>query len=335
MEKARDAKLIKSLQKERGQLPDHLLAGVDRHNVRFAVRRSDVIETGRKRSKVRGKGKTKKWLPQAVQRLCFGRPYAPPSVRKRVKGKSSVKSMIRVRVKRRSPCASSVRATADWFESAHNHCQQLRNCLAFHYLVLQEEHLRGLPQAEHAALLVQFDETEQQLLVDGDRAIFSFMMLHVTLIWTMLDGTPYKVECPVPPTVIADTSAKNILTAILKCMPLDLKHLKAKVAALSLILVSDSARACKKAGRHFKACAKLSHHQGLIDGVMVVHKPCLMHQLGIVVGSSLRTMDLIGNMFCACCLMQRGSTKRSLKAACRTYFDKSLQVVLRISGGRQ
>ncbi len=143
-------------------------------------------------------------------------------------------------------------AAADWFESSTNRTQHLRNAVALQYITEVERVISNLPSACHATLLVAFDETEQDLQVDGESGRYSFMMVHYTLHWVLDGGVSQKYELPAPPVVVQDTGAKTLLTAILKRMPVDLAKLKAKCSTLSLILVSDSARACLRTGRHFK-----------------------------------------------------------------------------------
>lgn len=103
MQHARDRKEIKILSHKGGQLPAHLMAGIERYNIRHAVRSSDLLRIERKR--VKGTGQYKKWVPTAVLRLCFGRKWTPssPLVRRRLMKKSK-----ELRQRRRSPCATSM-----------------------------------------------------------------------------------------------------------------------------------------------------------------------------------------------------------------------------------
>ena len=54
---ARANRRANQLEKQHGQLPEHLLEGIDRHNSDFAIRARDLLHIARRKPKVRGKGK--------------------------------------------------------------------------------------------------------------------------------------------------------------------------------------------------------------------------------------------------------------------------------------
>ena len=90
-------------------------AQIARANTRNAVRPADLISS--KREQVRGRGKYKVWVPQAVLRCAFGNCQS----RSRVIGKQS-----------RAPntMAHSARAESAWLNSNHRYVQQVRNAVS-------------------------------------------------------------------------------------------------------------------------------------------------------------------------------------------------------------
>jgi hypothetical protein len=125
------------------------------------------------------------------------------------------------------------------------------------------------------------------------------------------------------------TTAKNLLTAIVQRMPLDLRLLKQKCGTLAVIPVSDSAPACICIGRHFKACTTLQNFVtggvSELDGVVSLHSACRMHQIAITCGSVLKGLKILSPMFCASVLMQKGTVRRDLKMQTLSLLNRSLR----------
>ncbi len=120
------------------------------------------------------------------------------------------------------------------------------------WMLEQDRYLKNLPLARHATLIVSFDETEMIFHVDKEVADYSFLMVHYVLVWVLDDGSTQQLELPCPPCIIADTTAATLVTALLRRMPMDLAAMKCKCGTLSLVLCSDSARACLRAARPFR-----------------------------------------------------------------------------------
>jgi predicted secreted protein len=223
-----------------------------------------------------------------------------------------------------------MQASADWYEGSTSHLQKLRNAVAYQYISQLATFLQNLPHAQHATLLMSIDESEQLLNVGGDSGIYSFMMCHFSLYWTLADNTTRVYELPTPPAVLDRTTAPNLLTALLKLLPMSLRLIKQRVSTLGIVPVSDSAPACLRVGRHFKACTSLQRvlfgGRLLLDGVIAVHSTCRMHQVSIICGAVLKGLQVLNPMFCSCVLMQRGTVRRNVKAQCKMLLDRTLKV---------
>jgi hypothetical protein len=119
----------------------------------------------------------------------------------------------------------------------------------------QQRYVEDLPRARHAVLEISLDETEHNVSIGGDAGIYSMMMMHCKLFWTHLDGTNDVVELICPPVFLVGTTAACIIKAASTRIPLALALLKRKVLALTVLFGSDSARSCKRVGRHYQAHA--------------------------------------------------------------------------------
>lgn len=97
---------------------DFVQGQITQHNSRFAVRITDLIDISvRRRPCIKGRGSHKRWVPSAVQRLCFGRGWQKP--------KRTVCGIKAHRV--RSPFASSIRGAADFYRASTSHIQNMRS----------------------------------------------------------------------------------------------------------------------------------------------------------------------------------------------------------------
>ena len=154
----------------------HVLERICRHNEQHAVRSDDVIDIAeRKPTKVKGKGAYQRWLPQALQRVCWG--LRPRMVHKkfRVSSKQSQPSCRTV-----APVASSANVWASFMQGGSSHVQEIRNAMSEHFLQLQIGALNILEKSKYMFLEIAFDETETPMRMDlngeavrrpaGDRA---------------------------------------------------------------------------------------------------------------------------------------------------------------------
>eukprot|EP00969_Alexandrium_andersonii_P065062 2864459-Alexandrium_andersonii.AAC.1 len=89
---------------------------------KYCVRRSEAIDFSPSSPGVRGRGGYKRWLPRAVQRVCFGRGWAPPS--------QAARRLTKKTPQARSVYATSVTGTADAFEGSAGHVERLRKAIA-------------------------------------------------------------------------------------------------------------------------------------------------------------------------------------------------------------
>eukprot|EP00971_Amphidinium_carterae_P352829 6492744-Amphidinium_carterae.5 len=109
------------LGKQRRQLLRHrhgIVKTCDKYVQDHAVRCADIAGLAQRRQRL-GKGGYKKWLPEAVQRLCFGTPRFQHKAGKR-------------NVQRAPTLQLSARALATWQRASHGHIQVLRNATAMH-----------------------------------------------------------------------------------------------------------------------------------------------------------------------------------------------------------
>lgn len=134
-----------------------------------------------------------------------------------------------------------------------------------------------------------------------------------------------------PPTFVASTDARCLLAAVSYRLPVALNQIKRKCHLLSLAFGSDAAASCRKLGRHFSVCTSLRQEgvpgQTLLDGVLVLHAFCCMHQLALVVALLMKIIGALTPMFCACVLMQRGGNRKLVRTHVRNDVEANLEVV--------
>ena len=90
-------------------------AQIARANALYAVRPADLISS--QREQVRGRGKYKAWLPEAVLRCAFGNCQS----HSRIVGKQSQTP---------NTMAHSARAQGAWLSANHKYVQQVRNAVS-------------------------------------------------------------------------------------------------------------------------------------------------------------------------------------------------------------
>lgn len=161
------------------------------------------------------------------------------------------------------------------------------------------------------------------------------MMVHMRLFWICDDAnrTELKFEFPCPPVFLGGKTAKTLLAGILRRLPLPLVELKRKANTMTVMPLSDSARACKKMGRHFAACTamdRVARNPGspaTLDGVVSLHPWCLMHMVGIIVGNVMTQLELLSPMFCACVLMSNAISRKSVVKEATELVRSSVRIV--------
>ena len=310
---------------------DHMESEVfpklEMHNENFAVRVADLItlqpRLGRfalSLSERRGTGRYRNWTPNAVQRASFGRGWTA-AIRKRCTRKQTLGALRPSSNQRRNVQASSSKAVADFYHGGATHISQLWQALALRYSSLATKYLKDLPNADVAVVIIEFDETEQPCTLENESGIYEMLMIHVQVLWFEHGKRRCRrIQVPVAPAFIANKEAKTILNVILSRLPIKISSLLKKVRLLFIVPTSDSARPCKRVGRTFRRQAKLRkvEHEGAVlrTGVLSVHGTCMMHMLAVCIGALLKDLGLLNPIFCGSCLLQKGGTRKKIKAHC-------------------
>lgn len=314
---------------------DHIAPKVQRFNSCFAVRTSDLMtlnhELGIRRNKsgtgVRGRGEYRRWTPSGVLRACFGRGWAAPSERniaRRLNGKKPPQ--------RRNVAASSATAIADHYDACATHVQRLKQAVAYHYVKEEIRCLQAAAPCDVCVLKVTFDESEQLASIDDEAGIFSMMMVHVTIKQIFGDNHVKTHHIALPPAFVANTDAPTLLNAILTRLPAPLEWLCRMCRVLWIMPGSDSARSCLKVGRHFAFLANAGKRNvggGVmrLSGTLSLHGRCLMHMLGVCAATLMTDLRVISPMFCGCCLLQKGGTRKMIKDTAHKCIQRGLEIV--------
>ena len=220
--------------------------------------------------------------------------------------------------------ASSLNSVAMFFEACSSHISKLRAAVAMELLNTQLDVLNGIPACDIATLEIAFDESEQITTFDGINGLYDMLMMHCRLYITDRDtGRTHKYEIACPPAFLKGKTAAHILRGLLSRIPFSLSGLAAKIKWLNICIVTDSAKSCKKVGRHFAAKAVVGARAGGSDevadgefgfkGMTTLQSFCLMHQLALIFGMVLKTFSILCPMFCSCCLMQKGMHRRQIR----------------------
>jgi hypothetical protein len=139
-----------------------VLERILRHNEQHAVRSDDVIDVEeRKPTKVKGKGAFKQWLPQALQRVCWG---ARPRILHKKFRLSSRQS--RPCYRSVAPVANSTNTWASFMQGSSAHVQQIRNAMSEHVLQLQIGAVNIMEKPKYMFLEIAFDETETPMRLE-------------------------------------------------------------------------------------------------------------------------------------------------------------------------
>lgn len=309
---------------EKTQPSEIVLEQVKRHNRRFAVRSTDVIDLSlkkrrrqRQKTGVAGKGQSRKWTKAALQRACWGRGWRPVAFR-RIRTKS--------RQQPRNAVATSQRGLADTFECSHSFICEIRDAVASKCLELQETKLRELGSFDNIFLQIAFDESEQWAIVDNLKGIYNMMMVHARVHC----GDAAPLELAIPPAFVERSTATCMLRALSTGLPVKPADLCRQADVSVIGIVSDSAKACIKLGRSFlnKHCTLYwSATQNKLLGELSIHARCLMHQVALVVARLMKNIQVLCPMFCACCLMQKAGHVTTVKKATKKVLERDLEIV--------
>ena len=277
---------------------------VQHHNDHLAVRAVDVIST--KVSKCKGKGGYKRWLPAAVLRCCFG--HRVGEVRKKGKRKA-----------RPSGLHMAPRTVAEWFRSGHSHVQQVRNAVAETIVSHVNEQVESDSKRPGVRILeVSFDETKENI-----RCAQTVGSQHVLMCQARLgvqtpefDFIDRDIICPT--TVIQDTTAETLLSALTERLPMMLDF--DKRCPYVLILNSDSAQSNIRLGKHFmQLCQR--------NGFLFLQSRCQMHMACASIVQELKYLDLTSPSFCATLQLHDGARMRALRDSILRYIRTNLRIV--------
>ena len=120
----------------------------------------------------------------------------------------------------------------------------------------QERHsacIGALP--EYIVYDVSFDETTEDLQVDGDQGPQHVMMIQGKISCCYADWVKV-VDVVTPITILVGIGAEDILTALKTRVPAVVEGVADLGVPYCVVLNSDSAKACKRLARHFQALAE-------------------------------------------------------------------------------
>ena len=301
---ASPALLRKAMGKKTGRkVANHVMAKVHKYNTRCAVRVSDVIDIEeKKKTKIRGKGKSHLWLPTAVQRVCWG--VRPLKQRRRTAKTPPANDWC-------APSAGSMRGLARFLEAGHSYVQQVRNATAELFMALQSSAIRHLPRAQIMFLELACDETEVPVKLDLPNETAHMLVVHVTAV-RYAHGEPLHFELVLPPAWVESTAARHLYAAISARLPYTLTQLQRTVDKTVLILNTDSAQSCLKLGRQLGTL------------LPTLPAPCRMHQFCIALCAPANMMALKSAIFCATLLLKRKRVQTRVRAQLRKHIDDNL-----------
>ena len=267
---------------------------IEEHNCRLAKTAGDKIEVGKVAKPVKvGKGGNKRWLPAAVLRACFGEDGS---------------SMLH----------QAPRTVAQWFRAGHGHVQRVRNAVA--ETILQRVTAlmdSAAEKARNIILEVSFDETKEDIRVDGATGTHHVMIIHARLTTQVDSGEFADADIPLPTSVIDSTDAPHLLYTLQTRLPLMFRFDPG--VRYALILNCDSAPSNSRLARHMIALAEK-------EPFVFLHSRCMMHMACATIVTLLKELDLTNSAFCATLQLHDGARMRSLRAAVRQHVLEILYV---------
>lgn len=276
----------------------------------------------------------------AILEACFGAPHKIPRKNTHRAVARRLRRGRRSSARRTTPLSSSTTATAAHHGSCTRHVKVIREAVGQIYLERQDSELKALPPASLAVAEVAFDETERKVcvphIIKGRFArgkvvavhiVRSIMMVHATLLWSTPanKGAPdqeastrtYDLVCA--PALLKSTTALNLLAGLRARLRGALDLLGAKARRFVIVLVSDNAKACKKAGR-------LLQKQTSATGAWMLHSLCLSHQTMLCINEAHFPLKVLGPLFCATTLLRHGTTWLGLQENLHKYVQERLQI---------
>ena len=280
----------------------------------------------------------KQWTPQALQRLCFGslatralaERYAfvrRRQLRRAERVASQKRPVTSARAQRSSMLGRIQSHISADLECSREHIRSTK-CVAAHIQhQAQLAQIRELPRKDTFLLQLSLDETEMRIgktkpKVGKRKRVVALtaavMMLHGRAISVSPAGKKTVVDTICAPSILQSTSAACILNGVQQRLPMSITALAQYFGKVFLILMTDAARSCKKAGRLFGLVSAATYP------VIVFHFLCAMHQLSLCVSHVQRPLRVLGAVFCASNLIHKGATWELLQKT----VHRSLATVL-------
>ena len=185
-------------------------------------------------------------------------------------------------------------------------------------------------QGEIGLLDLAYDESECVARMGKHRhsAITStqhMMMLHAE-IHIFCDGKWWSQEIVLGPSMLRNLTAENILTVIIKRLPMSFQEMAKRVTTFGILFASDSAKSCKRTTRLVIPTLRALAAPDLSPKLpLMIHVGCLMHQFVIGLVMVLDMFKLVNPMYCSSVLMLRGTSQSDTKAIGRVLIQEQLQ----------
>ena len=298
--------------------PKHVTKTLDKFNKKYATHRNEVCPSKTGQKPRTGMWNAKKWVPEAVQRACFG---IAKQQRRRLRWdgfrtRMSKQQQQRERGKRDRPAnatAVSAGIQAAFMGASSSYVQKVRDACS-EYLVtkVQDAYSRKdepaeLPKVALEIKTILCDETDFDVRVDRTRGTQHILMIAGNLFQRFYAadnrefGGSFEEEVMFPPAAVRDGTSKNVAQALAfragwfmigTCALMEL-----------LIFLTDSAAALIKIGVHY--VAQLG---GLAaNGTRLVWSGrCFMHKMWAAFVYATNEMAFISPMYCACHIMHKG-----------------------------
>ena len=223
--------------------------------------------------------------------------------------------------------ATSTAGVADFYEASGGHVQQLRQAMAYYYIKSQIRELQQAPYGDTCMLTITFDESEQAATILDEAGIYSMVIIHAHIRIINLSGAEKCYNISLPPAFVNNADSETYLNVVLTRIPVPLQWLVRQCRLLWVYIGTDSARACLKVGRHFAGVSSVDKRfeaDGAWKpaGMLSLHGRCLMHMLAVCVGTLVKNIGVLNPMFCGCCLLQKGGTRRMIRKAAHRRIDQ-------------
>eukprot|EP00974_Lingulodinium_polyedra_P068409 6625018-Lingulodinium_polyedra.AAC.1 len=146
---------------------------------------------------------------------------------------------------------------------------------------------------------------------------------HVMVLHASLLLGPNLHDIVAAPAILKDTSTRCILNAILDRLPLRIEDCAIADGFLTLIVNSDSARACKLLGRALAAY----YNESL--NIRVLQTYCVMHLVVIAANQVLKPLGIINPLFCLANLLHDSKVMSQLLDEIDERVEKHLERTVR------